>query len=352
MKTKLVYVLTCKQDNTYLEQTHISLYSARYHNPDAHIVLIVDRPTDALFVGHRADILQYVSEKIVADVPSDFNTMQTSRWLKTSVRNMIDGDFLFIDSDTIVAKPLDETDSFTCQIGGVLDCHRPVSQFKEQEVVNLIQNAAKCGWDYTQVEDYFSSGVLYVKDTKDTRHFYDIWHKNYLYTSKCGINIDQISFERTKQELPIVNYIPDTWNTIMFIRPTFITDAYIIHFCSLNNNSFLFSKRVLNCIRQNGLSEYITKYILEPTHSFLPYLPSAFKGGELLRTRHWLAIALKEYAENIDPDFIDWKINSRINGLVHHALKCKLFTFSAILWLTWAMMTGKHNNIGKYYAKS
>ena len=79
MKTKLVYVLTCAPDKHYIEQAHISLFSARYHNPDAHIVLIVDQSTDALFVGKRADLLQYLSEKIVVDVPSHFNVMQASR---------------------------------------------------------------------------------------------------------------------------------------------------------------------------------------------------------------------------------------------------------------------------------
>lgn len=53
MKTKLVYVLTCAPDKNYIEQAHMAIWSARYHNPDATIVLIVDDKTDALLTGKR-----------------------------------------------------------------------------------------------------------------------------------------------------------------------------------------------------------------------------------------------------------------------------------------------------------
>ena len=160
MKTKLVYVLTCAPDKYYIEQALISAFSARYHNPDAHIALIVDRPTNELLVGRRAELLNYLTERIIVDVPEKYNTVQASRWLKTNVRNLIDGDFLFIDCDTIVVSSLEEVDDFSCQMCATMDCHRLVSSYSLSERNQLVYNANKCGWDFTNVDKYRSSGVL------------------------------------------------------------------------------------------------------------------------------------------------------------------------------------------------
>ena len=73
MKTKLVYVLTCAPEATYIEQALMAVFSARHWNPDAHIVLIVDEKTDRLLIGNRGRILQYITEKIVANTIIDKN---------------------------------------------------------------------------------------------------------------------------------------------------------------------------------------------------------------------------------------------------------------------------------------
>ena len=84
MQTKLVYVLTCAPEATYIEQALISIWSARYHNPDAHIVLLVDDLTNQLLVGKRAEVLEYVTEKVVVELPAEMNVVNRSRWIKTS----------------------------------------------------------------------------------------------------------------------------------------------------------------------------------------------------------------------------------------------------------------------------
>ena len=349
MKTKLVYVLTCAPDKHYIEQAHISLYSARYHNPDAHIVLIVDQMTDTLFVGKRAELLKYVSEKIVVDVPACFNVMQASRWIKTSVRNLIVGDFLFIDCDTIVTQSLIEVDYMDVEIGAVLDCHRPVSIFRAEEREELLLKAKKCGWNFNDVEKYYSSGVLYVKDSNLTRNFYNEWHKNYLYTANLGVNIDQISLEKTKQELQIISDIDDVWNTIMFTRPSFVYDAKILHCASLDNNVFLFSKRVLAYIYQHGLTEYIKDSIINPSTTFLPYKKVDYKGLRLYKNICRITSAVRKYAKNIDMSLSDLKIQSRFANIIYSCYKNRLYFIGTFLWIGYIRITGKYNPLEKYF---
>ena len=349
MQTKLVYVLTCAPEATYIEQALISIWSARYHNLDAHIVLLMDDKTNELLVGKRAEVLEYISECKVVVAPSEYNVMQVSRWLKTNVRSFVDGDFLFIDCDTIITQSLSEIDDFDCEIGAVLDTHRPVSKFNPRERVDLIKRADLCGWDFSYVESYYSSGVLFVKDTFDTRHFYQQWHDNYNQSSSCGVNIDQISFERTRQSMSIVKSIDDTYNTIMFIRPKFIEQAKIIHFASLDNNSFLFTKRVLQYIRANGLAPYLKYYILHPMESYVPYMKKYFKGFAILKTIRNVARGVKQYTRYIDSSFVDLKIPLRIGNLVKKMYSLKFYYTATFLWMFWIHLSGKYNPLEKYY---
>ena len=349
MKTKLVYVLTCAPEATYIEQALISIWSARYHNPDAHIVLLVDEKTNELLVGKRAEVLEYVTECKIITTPNDYTVAQSSRLLKTNVRSLVEGDLLFVDCDTVIAKSLDEIDQYDCEIGAVLDTHRPVSKFHPNERVDLVKKADVCGWDFSSVEDYFSSGVLYVKDTPNTRTFYQQWHKNYEHTSSVGVNIDQISFEKTKQDNPIVQHIDDTWNTIMFIRPKFIEQAKIIHFASLNNNSFLFSKRVLQYIKENGLTEYLKFYILHPLQSYLPYMKKYYIGLQFFKTVSVVAKGVRNYAEEIDRDFTDLTIPHRIAPWIMKLLRNRFYYPGTFIWLLWIRLTGKYNPLEWYY---
>lgn len=349
MKTKLVYVLTCREEGTYIEQALISAYSARYHNPDAHIVLIVDDKTNKLLVGKRAEVLEYVTEKVVVEVPDEFNLMQASRWLKTSVRNIIDGDFLFIDCDTIIAQSLEEIDDFDCEIGASLDGHQLVSESNIDEQHILIKQATQCGWDFSKVEHYRSSGVIYVKDSQKCRDFYKRWHINYFHSVGCGLNIDQLSLEKTSQEIPIVEDIDGVWNTIMYARPQFIDQSKIIHFPSLNNNSFLFSKRVLKIIKTTGLSEYFKYYITHPLESLLPYLKDSYSLKQILRTINVVSRGVKAYANNIDSNLSDLHIPLRISFVIMWLYKHKLYFVATCVWLIWIGITNKHNPLEKYY---
>lgn len=349
MKTKLVYVLTCAPEATYIEQALISIWSARYHNPDAHIVLLVDDKTNEQLIGKRAEVLEYVTEKVVVEAPKEFNLMQVSRWQKTNVRNIIDGDFLFIDCDTVITRALDEIDQCSCELGAVLDTHRPMCQLRPQEQQNIKLFAEKCGWDFNELNYYRSSGVVLVKDTNMMHKFYSLWHQNYLHSAKCGVNIDQISFERTSQELPLIQHIDDTWNTIMFIRPRFIEQAKIIHFASLNNNSFLFSKRVLQYIKENGLTEYIKYYVLHPLQSYLPYMKKYYTGLQFFRTVSVVAKGVRNYADEIDRDFTDLIIPHRIAPWIMKLLRNRFYYLGTFIWLLWIRLTGKYNPLEMYY---
>ncbi len=310
MKTKLVYVLTCAPEATYIEQALMSVFSARHYNPDAHIVLMVDDKTDAFLTGKRGEILNYISEKVVVPFDNESLTpMCRSRWIKTQVRQMIKGDFLFIDSDTIIQNSLADIDSFDCEVGAVLESHLPVCEFCESLLRTAHDANAKIGVDIDKEKLYFSSGVLLVKDTKKTHELYKLWHQFWKEGNEIGLKIDQPSLAKANRELGhIIERIPDTYNCIMFTRPIFIRDAHILHIASYQNPSFLFTKQVLNYVRENGIGNaWLQKMILNPCATIMPF-NYCLKHSSFKDRRIWsneLAEAWKGYGVYIDATYSD-----------------------------------------------
>lgn len=213
MKTKLVYVVTSTSEATYIEQALISTYSARYHNPDAWIVLIVDDLTNQLIETTRSAILDYISEKVVIEFDVSICIKERSRLLKTDVRNIIDGDFLFIDCDTVVIRPLASVDDLSCDIGAVLGDHLYICEYEGSLCKNMNKNANIIGWDIDTEKEYFSSGVMYVKDNELTRKLCGDWNRNWKEGWLKGVYADQPALAKANIEMGhIIKRIDNRYN--------------------------------------------------------------------------------------------------------------------------------------------
>ena len=274
MKTKLIYVLTSAPDNNYCEQALMSVFTARHHNPDAYILLIVDDLTDKLFVGVRTEILNYISEKLVIPLNSNMSLMERSRWLKTSVRNLVQGDLLFIDCDTLITRSLENIDNCTYELGAVLESHLPIKEFNKLLYEQLEKNSKLLDWDAKKENYYFSSGVIFAKDSEKNKLFFEKWNSYWFEGTKKGVKIDQPSFAKANIELnrPIQK-LDDIWNCVMYTHPTFDRDAKILHFCSFRNMSYVFSDQFLNKVNQSGVNanDFVKYSILNPYASYIPF---------------------------------------------------------------------------------
>ena len=104
MKTKLVYAVVSGEKDPYLSQAFVAVYSGRRYNPNAEILLVVDQDTNDVLEMSLPNIKKYLDKVIVVNTPSDMSKMHRSRFLKTTLRKNIDGDFLYIDTDTVVCE--------------------------------------------------------------------------------------------------------------------------------------------------------------------------------------------------------------------------------------------------------
>lgn len=267
MKTKIVYVVISDETDFYLEQALLSVFSLRRHNLNAYVELVVDQDTDATIAGKRGEILKYIDNKVVVNIPKEYNKRARSRFLKTNVRAYVTGDYLFIDTDTILFDRLDEIDLFDGDIGAVVNNHVPISQYYNRYGTNVLKIAKQEGWTCTDDIQYFNSGVLYVKDTEKARQFCSDWHQAWKNSFKeYGRHWDQtpMAFVNEKYNY-VIKELPGTWNCqVLKMAIPYLHKAKIIHYSKGNNkmvytfgNTMIFHK-----IRENGfITEDIIKYV-------------------------------------------------------------------------------------------
>lgn len=339
MKTKLVYVLTCSPEGNYIEQALLAIWSARYHNPAAHIVLFVDDKTNQLIEEGRNEILKYISERIVIPFEDDSTMMYRSRWIKTSVRSIIDGDFLYIDCDTICCSSLSAVDILfqSYEIGAVGDSN--VKFQKDISKEKTCKLVSKLGCNIEDEEYYYSSGVIFCRDSDLTRHFYSLWH---LYWeqgySTQEIGIDQPSFAKADIECGhLIQPMEDIFNCVLYTQNTHLRDSIILHLPSYRLSSFLFAKRTLTILREKGIEPWIQHLV---THIHITYLPFDFhiKHSSISDRIKWIREireAAMIYGEKVSRNYEDWSFSVRIINVVVFLFKCRLYYAGASLWLIW-----------------
>lgn len=267
MKTKIAYVLVSSNKDLFWEQCLISVMSARYYMPDACTVLVCDTETkNSLNDGIRNDIVRYFSEIISIPFDDKIENIKRSRILKISLREVIKGDFLYIDCDTLITQPLYDIDNLSCSIAAVLDGHclfksHPMREFFLKQ--NMYLNYA-----HDRIVKYFNGGVMYVKDVEEAHLFYKRWHENYLNSCENRLYSDEPALSKTNVELGnVIQEIDGSWNCQIRFGALFLAINKILHFCSKKNMpvSILSNKLYLRKIKEQGvktigLLEYISDW--------------------------------------------------------------------------------------------
>ena len=312
MKTKIVYVLVSSSQDIYLEQAYISMYSVKYYMPDAHIILLTDTQTKTTFTNVRKEETKYADEIISINIGEGYTPQQRSRILKTTVRKYIEGDFLFIDTDTIITKPLYEIDFIDADIAACWDTH---SSFIENPYrTRCIKHGKILKWPIEQEKVYFNSGVIYVRDSKLTHQFYELWNKNWLEGHKKNVNMDQPAFAKTNYMLGHpVKTLDDTWNCELKHGIRYLKEAKIVHYLCTNiskgNDKQVFilneNKTFLNIRKNNGkIPEQVIKTIKDPFEGIAP-ITHVFAGNDIYFLQSDLFLLIYRYKDTLIISFLN-----------------------------------------------
>lgn len=228
---KYLYVIISDLQDIYFEQAYISILSLKESNPNAFISILTDSETKKnIDESSRSSINNFVDEFIVVNIPSSFSKKHKSSWLKTSMRSYISGDFLFIDSDTIILNKIDESLFCGYLIGAVPDLHRKFSEHINRDKLNALFK--ELGFVFNN-ENYYNSGVLFVKDCPETTSFFKLWHMNWL-KNKDMCKYDQPLLAMTNNSFNIIKEMQGVFNCQIMYGIHLLNKASIVHYFASN----------------------------------------------------------------------------------------------------------------------
>ena len=253
MHTKIVYILVSDANDTFLEQAWVSIYSLRKYHQESVVELVVDENTNFSLTGKREEMLKLVSHVTTINIPEEYHKIQRSRYLKTNLRKLVSGDYLFIDCDTIICGRLDEIDNTRSDIAMVADINGDLL-LKDQQIIDRCEAA---GFKNLKGKPYFNSGVIYAKDTPVAHRLYEEWHKQWQISDHNGISFDQPALSQANHILgsPIME-LSGFWNCQYKYRSGYklMDDSVILHYYSNNGigKQSYAQNRIFEYIKEKG----------------------------------------------------------------------------------------------------
>ena len=189
----VVYCITSSGGDLYEAMTRVSLATLRLTNPGARITIACDEQTHQALQASGSQLFHEADEVRGFPTPDGPPTYR-NRYVKTQLGRLIDGPFLFLDSDTVVRKPLTPLLDLHCDIAAAPNHSRDT--LAEQIWSEDQENLDAMGWQVR--EPYVNGGVIWYGGTLSACRFADSWYRNWLVNfQRTGRYRDQPSFNYT-----------------------------------------------------------------------------------------------------------------------------------------------------------
>ena len=266
------YVLIDNDILRYYNELLISLSSLRQKGFQGPVRILTDESTSKEIEKQNGQELTELSAVLVViDIPDKYSQKERSRYIKTSMREYVKGDFLFLDTDTVIADKLPDVVS-VYDIAMVRDLHGTMLECGNVDSYrNLFK---KCRYPFDPSARMFNSGVIWCKDTAFSHDFFKRWHNEWIYTQSCGVVRDQVSLCKLSNEFAgAIAELDDRFNVQVcrLISVKHLIHAVIIHY--FNNVNPLMSCYALQqpeIQKEAFRSEVIQNIIESPKEAFVP----------------------------------------------------------------------------------
>lgn len=224
-----VQVLSEQESGALIWLALTSAMSARECDPDAKIMLVLDRPTREAWTPAIRETVDATFSSVVEVETPHAPGARASRHLKTSLRSLLDGDFLFVDIDTLMIEPPIKMFDGHHDIGACFD--RNWEKWSPHRPTWVNEHYENLGWTLSD-RGYFNTGVLFMRDNAKARAFGAAWHLRWqLFVARVGKHQDQPAFNSlvAQPDLKIRAY-PLRYNAMVDAVPFFCWRAVIVHY--------------------------------------------------------------------------------------------------------------------------
>ena len=214
------------EQDAFCEMTYLSVALCKRLYPESTATVLTDESTLA-----NLELLPYQFDRLqVIEIPEELSTgRQRSRYLKTRMRQFVEGDLVFIDADALPLHPFHEICDHGAPFAAALDRNRtsPEPAFPSW----VIPHYNRLGWDWSP-GDYFNSGVMFMADTPQMAEFSERWHGHWRrMLEECGVPQDQPSLNHTLGEMGIAPHkLPVRFNAMVDASPYLARGARIVHY--------------------------------------------------------------------------------------------------------------------------
>lgn len=269
MNTQIVYVLVSRQDDNYSEQLLLSMYSLFKFNKDVFVTIVCDEESAILLKENHSFGLFNNVKLLPLKFESDISLKERSRILKTSLRKLVRGDYLFIDTDTIICSDLTSIDTLEADVAMAYDVNR--NDKLSIKDIDIIERCSLINKKMNIINyPYFNSGIIYSKDTKISHTLYEKWHKNWTIGKEQSLFSDQPSLCISNIEMgEKIQRLDDSWNW-QFKYGSQIKQPKIMHYFNPAQIGDIEDRPLAyllyNEIKKRGLNiAYIDKLLDNPT---------------------------------------------------------------------------------------
>ena len=318
---RVVYVLATDGCDYYSATTQISVESVRISNPSLRVVVVADAPSGRALKNSCRPLLNEIDELVICDTPEG-NKEYCSRHLKTRLRNIIEGPFLFLDSDTLVRGDLSTIFSLDTDIAAASNGSR--DEFREQIFEADDRIIALMKWPLSK-RIFLNSGVLFYNDTANAKRFASLWHQKWLEAAGEQRKYrDQPALHAALFDAqPRLSILPHRFNAQFKATPRVAEDAIIWHFCGSHEVSTYFNSLVERILRGEKLCRNTVVEMIQRPHPWRgdSWLDDRIATGLVARKLH--EVRTRSGGHGPDVGFNAW-----FQG--HRLLACRYWTIQAL----------------------
>lgn len=225
MSPHICYALSTNGEPHYGDLLAISANAVKRLYPEARITIL----TDDQSWGPAKSLADELAVSVQSAGQYRGSARVRSRFVKTRARSIVDGDFLFLDADTLAVKRFDRL--FACETPIAAALNRSGADREGVFPSDLAPYFKRLNWPLSALP-YLNSGIVFWRDCPMARELAELWHSNWRSFFECVENpMDQAAFNHSIASLGVMPaIIDDRFNFWPGLSPHVASDPCIYHF--------------------------------------------------------------------------------------------------------------------------